>query len=164
MCISLRLRCDPSQRCALPSCGCYCKVNMNWEFEHGDHDTILVDLSTLEATIPKRYFDWMQHWHWVFDGEIWSRQQYSLLSRLVRKKGWPTKEEPCAKSPLELAMEKSKGVKKKRKYVATEVDLTGKLKDGAEGCVWILYEIIMLYHLFAPIGYYFEPKHDTDNN
>jgi hypothetical protein len=53
----------------------------------------------------------------------------------VRKKGQPTKEELHAKSPLELAMEKSKGVKKKRKYVATEVDLTGKLKDGAEGCV-----------------------------
>jgi hypothetical protein len=32
-------------------------------------------------------------------------------------------------------MEKSKGVNKKRKYVATEVDLSGKSEEGAEGCV-----------------------------
>ncbi len=44
----------------------------------------------------------------------------------VRKKGQPKKE---------LALEKSKGVQKKRKQVATEVDLIGKSKDGAEGCV-----------------------------
>ena len=53
----------------------------------------------------------------------------------ARKEGRPKKEELRAKSPLELALEKSKGVQKKRKQVATEVDLIGKSKDGAEGCV-----------------------------
>jgi hypothetical protein len=46
------------------------------------------------------------------------------------------KEELHAKSPLQMALEKSKGVQKKRKQVATEVDLSGKCgADGNVGCV-----------------------------
>jgi hypothetical protein len=54
-----------------------------------------------------------------------------------RKKGRATKEDLRAKSPLEIAMETSKGVEKKRRTVASEHDLSGKEGnyDGAVGAV-----------------------------
>ena len=55
-----------------------------------------------------------------------------------RKKGRPKTTELRAKSPLEMAIDKSKGGKRKRKTVASEVDLlvSGKsTRDGAEGYV-----------------------------
>jgi hypothetical protein len=54
-----------------------------------------------------------------------------------RKKGRPKKEELQAKSPIEVAMETSKGVKEKRRILVSESDLRGKVKnfDGAVSAV-----------------------------
>jgi hypothetical protein len=54
----------------------------------------------------------------------------------TRKKGRPQAKQQRCKSPLEMAIEKSKGGKKKRKTVMSEIDLSGKCSaNGEEGSV-----------------------------
>lgn len=52
-----------------------------------------------------------------------------------RKKGRPKAVEKRAKSPLEMAIDKSKGDKKKRKMVMSEMNLMGKCVNGTVGVI-----------------------------
>ena len=51
------------------------------------------------------------------------------------KKGRPAVVEKRTKSPLEMAIEKSKGGKRKRKMVMSEIDLMGKSVNGTVGMI-----------------------------
>ena len=52
-----------------------------------------------------------------------------------RKKGRPAAKETRAKSPLEMAIDKSKGGKRMRKTVMSETDLMGKCVNGTVGVI-----------------------------
>ena len=59
----------------------------------------------------------------------------SLTKASVTAQRRPAVVEKRAKSPLEMAIEKSKGGKRKRKMVMSEIDLMGKSVNGTVGMV-----------------------------